>query len=98
MNGPKGAGALYVRRRDPRVELMAQIHGGGHESGLRSGTLNVPGIVGFGEACAIAAEEVAGEAVRIGALRDSLLRQIEAAGALHTNGTMAYRLPGNLNV
>jgi cysteine desulfurase len=98
MYGPKGVGALYVRRRNPRVEIAGQIHGGGHESGLRSGTLNVPGIVGFGEACAIAEEEMAGEAVRIAALRDSLLRQLEAAGALHTNGTMAYRLPGNLNV
>jgi cysteine desulfurase len=100
MYGPKGAGALYVRRRNPRVELMAQIHGGGHESGLRSGTLNVPGIVGFGEACAIAADEMAGEAVRIAALRDSLLRQLEAKldGTMHVNGTMAHRLPGNLNV
>jgi cysteine desulfurase len=98
MYGPKGAGALYVRRRSPRVELMAQIHGGGHESGLRSGTLNVPGIVGFGEACAIAAEEMAGEAVRIGALRDSLLRQLEVSEPMHINGTMAHRLPGNLNV
>jgi cysteine desulfurase len=102
MYGPKGVGALYVRRRNPRVELMAQIHGGGHESGLRSGTLNVPGIVGFGEACAIAAEEMAGEAIRVGALRDSLLRQLEASagigGAMHINGTMAHRLPGNLNV
>jgi len=109
MYGPKGVGALYVRRRNPRVELLAQMHGGGHESGLRSGTLNVPGIVGFGEACAIAAEEMAGEAVRIGALRDSLLRQLEAKletaggprhgnGTIHINGTMASRLPGNLNV
>jgi cysteine desulfurase len=98
MYGPKGVGALYVRRRSPRVELMAQIHGGGHESGLRSGTLNVPGIVGFGEACAIAAEEMAGEAIRIAALRDSLLRQLEASGAMHINGSMAHRLPGNLNV
>jgi len=98
MYGPKGAGALYVRRRSPRVELMAQIHGGGHESGLRSGTLNVPGIVGFGEACAIAAEEMAGEAVQMAALRDSLLRQLETSGAMHINGAMAHRLPGNLNV
>jgi cysteine desulfurase len=98
MYGPKGVGALYVRRRNPRVELMAQIHGGGHESGLRSGTLNVPGIVGFGEACAIAADEMAGEAARIGALRDSLLRQLEDAGDMHINGTMMHRLPGNLNV
>ena len=108
MYGPKGAGALYVRRRNPRVELMTQIHGGGHESGLRSGTLNVPGIVGFGEACAIAAQEMAEEAVRIAALRDSLLQQLETSlesrgplhvnATMHINGTMAHRLPGNLNV
>ncbi len=101
MYGPKGVGALYVRRRNPRVNLAAQMHGGGHESGLRSGTLNVPGIVGFGEACAIAAEEMDEEAVRVAALRDSLLRQLQAdAGevALHINGGMTHRLPGNLNV
>jgi cysteine desulfurase len=99
MYGPKGVGALYVRRRNPRVQLAEQIHGGGHESGLRSGTLNVPGIVGFGEACAMAAEDMAAEAVRVGALRDSLLHQLEAAaGAFHINGTMSHRLPGNLNI
>ena len=97
MYGPKGVGALYVRRRNPRVEIAGQIHGGGHESGLRSGTLNVPGIVGFGEACAIAAEEMGEDAVRIAALRDNLLQQLQAA-APHVNGTMAHRLPGNLNV
>jgi cysteine desulfurase len=99
MYGPKGVGALYVRRRDPRVALAAQIHGGGHESGLRSGTLNVPGIVGFGEACAIAAQEMAEETVRVRGLRDSLLRQLECtAGSLHINGGMTHRLPGNLNI
>jgi len=107
MYGPKGVGALYVRRRNPRVELMAQIHGGGHESGMRSGTLNVPGIVGFGEACAIAAEEMAGEAVRIAALRDSLLRQLAAnlengGGPLHINGTMsingAIHINGSIHI
>jgi cysteine desulfurase len=99
MYGPKGVGALYVRRRNPRVQLAAQIHGGGHESGLRSGTLNVPGIVGFGEACAMAAEDMAAEAVRVGALRDSLMRQLAGAtAAMHINGTMTHRLPGNLNV
>jgi cysteine desulfurase len=99
MYGPKGVGALYVRRRNPRVEIAAQIHGGGHETGLRSGTLNVPGIVGFGEACSMAREEMAEDAIRITALRDSLLRQLQAsAGPLHVNGTMAHRLPGNLNV
>jgi cysteine desulfurase len=107
MYGPKGVGALYVRRRNPRVELMAQIHGGGHESGMRSGTLNVPGIVGFGEACAIAAEEMAGEAVRIAALRDSLLRQLAAnlengGGPVHINGTMsingAIHINGSIHI
>jgi cysteine desulfurase len=99
MYGPKGVGALYVRRRNPRVQLAAQIHGGGHESGLRSGTLNVPGIVGFGEACAMAAEDMAAEAIRVGALRDSLMRQLMGAiAAVHINGTMTHRLPGNLNV
>jgi cysteine desulfurase len=96
--GPKGVGALYVRRRNPRVELTAQTHGGGHESGLRSGTLNVPGIVGFGEACAIAAQEMSQESLRIAALRDSLLHQLQAAGPVHINGSMSHRLPGNLNV
>jgi cysteine desulfurase len=80
------------------VQLAAQIHGGGHESGMRSGTLNVPGIVGFGEACAMAAEDMAAESARVGALRDSLLRQLESVCALHINGTMSHRLPGNLNV
>ncbi len=98
MYGPKGVGALYVRRRNPRVKIAGQIHGGGHESGLRSGTLNVPGIVGFGEACALAAEEMAADAVRIAALRDSLLHQLRAAATLHVNGTMIHRLPGNLNI
>jgi cysteine desulfurase len=98
MYGPKGVGALYVRRRNPRVELAGQIHGGGHESGLRSGTLNVPGIVGFGEACAMAAEDMTEEALRIAGLRDSLWRQLDAAGGVNVNGSMAHRLPGNLNV
>jgi cysteine desulfurase len=98
MYGPKGVGALYVRRRNPRVQLAAQTHGGGHESGLRSGTLNVPGIVGFGEACAMAAEDMFADAVRVAALRGSLLSQLESAGGFHINGTMTHRLPGNLNV
>src|SRR6201995_5446908 len=68
--GPKGVGALYVRRKNPRVQLVAQIDGGGHERGMRSGTLNVTGIVGLGKACQIAGEELAEEAKRLGALRD----------------------------
>jgi cysteine desulfurase len=98
MYGPKGIGALYVRRRAPRVALAAQMDGGGHESGFRSGTLNVPAIVGFGEACAIARREMAEEAARTGALRDRLLAQLEAAlDGVAVNGSRARRLPGNLN-
>ena len=97
--GPKGVGALYVRRRAPRVDLAAQMDGGGHESGRRSGTLNVPGIVGFGEACALAAREMDAEAVRLAALRDCLLVSLSAGlDRLQVNGSMARRLPGNLHV
>ena len=96
--GPKGVGALYVRRR-PGVQLTAQMDGGGHESGRRSGTLNVPGIVGFGEACAICAEEMAEEAGRIGRLRDRLRQRLESAlDRVRVNGSMAHRLPGNLHM
>src|ERR1700738_2281068 len=70
--GPKGCGALYVRRRNPRVQISGQIDGGGHERGMRSGTLNVPGIVGLGKACEIAGQEMAAEADRLGKLRDKL--------------------------
>jgi len=97
--GPKGAGALYVRRRNPRVAVAAQMDGGGHEAGMRSGTLNVPGIVGFGEACAIAAEEMGGEAERVAALRDRLRERLAAELAgISVNGSMEHRLPGNLNI
>ncbi len=95
MYGPKGIGALYVRRG---VKLAPQIYGGGHESGLRSGTLNVPAIVGFGEACELAAEEMEQDALRIRGLRDRLYSLIQAAGGLRINGGMEHRLPGNLNV
>jgi cysteine desulfurase len=97
--GPKGIGALYVRRKDPRVRLDAQIDGGGHEFGMRSGTLNVPGIVGFGEACAIAAREMAEESARLLRLRERLRAEIEASveGA-RINGSLEHRLAGNLNV
>jgi cysteine desulfurase len=99
MYGPKGVGALYVRGREPRVELRPQMDGGGHESGLRSGTLNVPGIVGFGEACAIAATEMAEEAARVGALRDLMKLRLESAlERTAVNGSMELRLPGNLNM
>ena len=99
MYGPKGIGALYVRRRNPRVELTAQMDGGGHEFGMRSGTLNVPAIVGFGAACAICAREMAEEGVRLAALRDRLRAQIEAGlDRVYVNGSMEHRLPGNLNM
>ena len=95
MYGPKGIGALYVRRG---VKLAPQIYGGGHENGLRSGTLNVPGIVGFGEACVMAAEEMERDTLRIRALRDRLWSRIQAPGGVRLNGGMEHRLSGNLNV
>lgn len=97
--GPKGVGALYVRRQPRRVTLSGQMDGGGHERGLRSGTLNVPGIVGFGAAAALALAEQPGEAARLGALRTRLLDGLRAAVPdLVVNGTLDRRLPGNLNV
>lgn len=97
--GPKGVGALYVRRREPRVRLVALLDGGGHENGLRSGTLNVAGIVGLGEACAIAAREMATEAPRLAALRDRLRDRLFATiEDLAENGDAARRLPHSLNV
>lgn len=97
--GPKGIGALYVRRKNPRVTIAAQVDGGGHERGMRSGTLNVPGIVGFGAAARIAARVMADEAARLTALRGRLLAALEATvGDLVVNGRLDFRLPGNLNV
>jgi cysteine desulfurase len=97
--GPKGVGALYVRRKNPRVELAPMIDGGGHERGLRSGTLNVPGIVGLGKACELCAQEVELEAVRLRALRDRLRDKIFAGlDDVYVNGSMEHRLPGNLNL
>jgi len=99
MYGPKGVGALYVRRRNPRVQLTAQIDGGGHERGMRSGTLNVPGIAGLGEACAIAKKEMAEEAKRLSYLRDKLKdRLLASLDEVYINGTMEHRLPNNLNI
>ncbi len=98
MYGPKGVGALYVRRK-PRVRIREQIDGGGHERGMRSGTLNVAGIVGFGAAAEIAKNEMAAEAVRLAALRDRLWKGVSAKlDYLTINGSMTSRLPGNLNV
>ena len=97
--GPKGVGALYVRRRNPRVQLTAQIDGGGHERGMRSGTLNVPGIVGLGKACELAQKEMAEEAVRMAALRDRLRDKLTAAlDETFINGSQTHRLPNNLNI
>ena len=97
--GPKGIGFLYVRRSAPRFQLAAQMDGGGHEYGLRSGTLNVPAIVGFGEACAICAREMPEEAARLAAWRDRLLERLTAAlDGIAVNGSLAHRLPGNLNL
>ena len=99
MYGPKGAGALYVRRRDPLVLLTAQMDGGGHERGMRSGTLNVPGIVGLGEACAICAREMREESARLRRLRDGLRAKLEAGlEEVSINGGMEHRLPHNLNL
>ena len=98
-HGPKGVGALYVRRKNPRVQLAAQIDGGGHERGMRSGTLNVPGIVGLGKACEIAAAEMAEEAVKLAALRERLKTAIMSQlDEVYINGSMEHRLPGNLNL
>jgi cysteine desulfurase len=97
--GPKGVGALYVRRRKPRVRLAPQIHGGGHERGNRSGTLNVPSIVGFGEAVRLARESMAEESARIQALRDHLHDRIMAENEhVFVNGAYDHLLPGHLNI
>ena len=97
--GPKGVGGLYVRRNKRGVTLAAQLDGGGHERGLRSGTLNVPGIVGFGQAAEIARGELTEEAGRTLALRDCLLNALEATtDGMTVNGALDARLPGNLNV
>ena len=99
MYGPKGAGALYVRRKDPRVRLDAIQDGGGHERGMRSGTLAVPGIVGMGMACEIARKEMQQEAGRIKVLRDRLLHGIMSElEFVEINGHPVERLPGNLNL
>jgi cysteine desulfurase len=99
MYGPKGVGALYVRRRNPRVQLTAQIDGGGHERGMRSGTLNVPGIVGLGAACELAQKEMPEESKRLAYLRDKLKdRLLAGLDEVYINGTTEHRLPNNLNM
>ncbi len=97
--GPKGIGALYVRRQNPRVRIAGQMDGGGHERNMRSGTLNVPGIVGLGKACELAGEEMAAEAERLASLRNRLKAKLQLAlEHVQTNGSMEHRLPGNLNM
>jgi cysteine desulfurase len=99
MYGPKGIGALYVRRKNPRVQVASQMDGGGHERGMRSGTLNVPGIVGLGEACAICQRDMPEEAQRLASLRDRLKdRLLAELEEVYINGTMDSRLPNNLNL
>jgi cysteine desulfurase len=99
MYGPKGVGALYVRRKSPRVQITAQMDGGGHERGMRSGTLNVPGIVGLGEACALCQAEMATESKRMAYLRDKLKDKLQAElDETYINGTMEHHLPNNLNI
>ena len=97
--GPKGAGALYIRRKKPRIPLACQIDGGGHEQGFRSGTLNVPGIVGLGRAASICRGEMAAESARLSSLRDRLLDGLRAGiDGVRVNGSMTHRLPHNLHV
>jgi cysteine desulfurase len=99
MYGPKGVGALYVRRRNPRVLLAAQIDGGGHERGMRSGTLNVTGIVGMGKAAELCQQEMASDTARLGALRERLNKRLhEGLDEIYINGSMEHRLPHNLNI
>ena len=98
MYGPKGVGALYVRRKNPRVKVTAQIDGGGHERGMRSGTLNVPGIVGFGKAAEIARLDMAGDTERISKLRDKLENALKVIDETYVNGNPAHRLPHVSNI
>jgi cysteine desulfurase len=98
MYGPKGVGALYVRRKNPRVKVTAQIDGGGHERGMRSGTLNVPGIVGFGKAAELCLQEMDTETIRIGALRDKLEISLMKLEEAYVNGSTEHRLPHVSNI
>jgi cysteine desulfurase len=98
MYGPKGIGALYVRRKNPRVKVTAQMDGGGHERGMRSGTLNVPGIVGFGKACELCRLEMAADAERLGKLRDKLEQALLQLEEAYVNGSREYRLPHVSNI
>ncbi|WPQ63777.1 IscS subfamily cysteine desulfurase [Chitinophaga sancti] len=96
--GPKGIGALYVRRKSPRVKVTAQMDGGGHERGMRSGTLNVPAIAGFGKACELAMQEMEEEGKRLGAMRDKLENALLQLEETYVNGSRAHRLPHVSNI
>ncbi|GAB2943064.1 IscS subfamily cysteine desulfurase [Hymenobacter coalescens] len=98
MYGPKGIGALYVRRKNPRVKVTAQMDGGGHERGMRSGTLNVPGIVGLGKACELARLEMESDTARISAMRDRLERELLTLEESYVNGSREHRLPHVTNI
>ena len=98
MYGPKGVGALYVRRKNPRVKVTSQLDGGGHERGMRSGTLNVPGIVGFGKACEISMNEMAEEADRLSKMRDRLETELLKIEESYVNGNREHRLPHVANI
>jgi cysteine desulfurase len=98
MYGPKGVGALYVSRKNPRVKVTAQMDGGGHERGMRSGTLNVPGIVGFGKAAEIAKKEMIEEAQRLAKLRDKLQSELLVLEDTHVNGSLENRMPHVTNI
>ncbi|HYM92511.1 MAG TPA: IscS subfamily cysteine desulfurase [Chitinophagaceae bacterium] len=98
MYGPKGVGALYVRRKNPRVKVTAQMDGGGHERGMRSGTLNVPGIVGFGKACELCMQEMEQDTKRLSALRDKLEISLLKLEEAYVNGSKKYRLPHVSNI
>jgi cysteine desulfurase len=98
MYGPKGIGALYVRRKNPRVKVTAQVDGGGHERGMRSGTLNVPGIVGFGKACELARLEMDADTKRISILRDKLETELMKLEEAYINGSTEHRLPHVTNI
>ena len=98
MYGPKGVGALYVRRKNPRVRLIAQIDGGGHERAMRSGTLNVPGIVGLGKACELSRQQMPGEAARLNELRNKLENSLSQISGVSVNGNSKNRLPNTTNM
>jgi cysteine desulfurase len=98
MYGPKGVGALYVRRKNPRVKVTAQMDGGGHERGMRSGTLNVPGIVGFGKACEIAMQDMEKDTIRLSAMRNRLEKSLVELEESYINGNTDHRLPHVTNI